>query len=114
MAACKIASVKPTLEKLNGIDPLAYIVSANLARRDMTKGQKAMAYAKIYPEGSKGGRGKRNLDETSTFSNKRLQIARTASGATISLPRCLARMGSEAKLDLSLVFFWDIVGCGGL
>jgi hypothetical protein len=38
LAACKIADVKPTFEKLNGQDPLAYIVSANLARRNLTKG----------------------------------------------------------------------------
>jgi len=56
LAACKLAGVKPTFEKLNGQDPLAYIVSANLARRNLTKGQQAMAYAKIYPEGKRGAK----------------------------------------------------------
>ena len=30
----------------------------NIARRHMTAGQRAMAYAKIYPQPEKGGRGK--------------------------------------------------------
>jgi hypothetical protein len=55
-AACKIAKVKPEYTELNGIDPLAYIVSANANRRHMTKGQRAMAVAKMYPGGS--GKGK--------------------------------------------------------
>jgi hypothetical protein len=34
-------------------------ISANLMRRDLTKGQKAMALAMIYPEPDGRGRGKR-------------------------------------------------------
>jgi hypothetical protein len=40
--------VEPRFEPLNGRDPVAYIVSANLARRNLTKGQQAMALAMIY------------------------------------------------------------------
>jgi len=35
---------------LTGRDPLAFIVSAYLARRNLTKGQQAMAYAMVYPD----------------------------------------------------------------
>jgi hypothetical protein len=45
------------LERLNRQDPKAFIVSANLARWVMTKGQKAIALAMHYPEPEKGGRG---------------------------------------------------------
>jgi len=65
---------------LNGRDPLAFIVSANLARRNLTKGQQAMALTMIYPEPEKGGRGKKKerVEETSTvFSAERLQEARS-------------------------------------
>jgi hypothetical protein len=61
----------------------ALIVSNNLNRRHLTGGQKAMACAMIYPEptASQGGRGKKdqtsNLEETSGFSAKRLQQARS-------------------------------------
>jgi hypothetical protein len=46
LAACKLAGVEPRFEKLNGHDPLAYIFSTNLNRRDMSKGQKAMIVAR--------------------------------------------------------------------
>jgi ParB-like chromosome segregation protein Spo0J len=45
LKACEIAGVEPRFERLNGEDPKAFIVSANLARRDMSKGQKAIALA---------------------------------------------------------------------
>lgn len=57
-AACKIAGVEPTTRQLEG-DPTAYVLSANIHRRHMTKGQRAMAVAMIYPVApNKGGRGK--------------------------------------------------------
>jgi hypothetical protein len=59
LKACKMAGVEPRFEKLNGQDPLAYIVSVNLRRRNLTKGQQAMALAMIYPELGQHGRGKK-------------------------------------------------------
>jgi hypothetical protein len=44
---------------LNGQDVRALVVSLNLARRNLKAGQKAMAYALLYPEPEKGGRGNR-------------------------------------------------------
>jgi hypothetical protein len=52
-----------------------------LQRRNLSKGQQAMALAKIYPEAEKGGRGKnvasRKAAETSGFSARRLAQARS-------------------------------------
>src|SRR3954447_26847179 len=48
--ACEIAEVEPRYETLNGHDPLALIVSANIQKRDLNRGQKAVALAMIYPE----------------------------------------------------------------
>jgi hypothetical protein len=62
LAACKIAGVEPRFEKLNGADPAAYIVSSNLKRRNLKKGQQAMALAMIYPTPEKGGRGKKGIN----------------------------------------------------
>ena len=59
LAACKLAGVEPRFEQLNGRDPLAYIASANLKRRNLTKGQQAMALAMIYPEARSAGAAKR-------------------------------------------------------
>jgi hypothetical protein len=79
LAACKLANVEPTFEKLNGRDPIAYIVSANLQRRNLNKGQQAMAIAMLYPETGTGGRGKKseakNCAETAQFSARRVQVA---------------------------------------
>jgi len=87
--ACKISGIKPTTVVLaNGHDPTAYIMSANIARRHMTKGQRAMAVAMIYPEPEKGGRGKKgaNLKLNLGFSTMLLSQARTvlANGRAIA------------------------------
>lgn len=66
LRACEMAEVEPTYRQLNGQDAAGFIVSANLARRNMKKGQQSMALAMIYPESSsRGGRGKKDA----TFEN---------------------------------------------
>lgn len=75
-AACKIVGVEPQIRKLNGEDPNAYVLSANIHRRHMTKGQRAMAVAMIYPE-PKRGRGHRDpAKDTETVSFTRINQAR--------------------------------------
>lgn len=53
-AACDRAGVEPDTRMLNGEDPTAYVLSANIHRRHMTKGQRAMAVAMVYPETRQG------------------------------------------------------------
>jgi len=80
LRACEIAGVDPRFSKLNGHDAAAYIVSANLERRNLTKGQQAMALAMIYPNPDRG-RGKkdeaRKGAETASFHYRRVQEARS-------------------------------------
>jgi len=80
VVACDIAGVEPEFEDriVDDDEARALIVSANLHRRNLTKGQQAMALAVIYPEPEKGGRGKRseNSKETLGFSTMRLSQAR--------------------------------------
>lgn len=61
------------------IDAGALILSANIARRHLDKGQQAIAIAMLYPEPEKGGRGKtaQISKETLGFSTMRLSQART-------------------------------------
>jgi hypothetical protein len=95
-----MAGVEPTFVRLNGEDPAAYIVSANINRRQLTAGQRAMAIALIYPEPEKGGRGnkKERVEETSgLFSAKRLQQARF-------IARCLGKATAGAVLHGELPF----------
>ncbi len=42
-----MAGVDPTFTGINGTDPVTYILSANVARRNLTKGQRAMAVATL-------------------------------------------------------------------
>jgi hypothetical protein len=52
-------------------------VRSRSARRDLSKGERAMALAFLYPEAEKGGRAKKGkAEETSDFSQKRLAQAR--------------------------------------
>jgi hypothetical protein len=116
LAACDIAGVEPTFESLNGHDPLAFIASANLQRRNLSKGQQAMGWAMLYPEPPKGGRGKKSetVDETSTlFSAKRLQIARavlhyfaelaqSVMAGTISLDEAFKDVKEKRQRDTSI------------
>ena len=44
LAACKLAGVEPTFTTTE-LDPLAFILSENVTRRHLSKGQCAMAYA---------------------------------------------------------------------
>lgn len=54
--ACRRVGIRPAVEELNGTDPVAYILSANINRRHLSKGQRAMAVAKLYPEPRQGKR----------------------------------------------------------
>ena len=42
LAACRLAGVPPRFTSLNGHDPVAYILSVNVARRNLTKGQRTL------------------------------------------------------------------------
>lgn len=49
--ACVTSGVEPRFERLaEGADPVAFILSANIERRHLTKGQQAVALARAYPE----------------------------------------------------------------
>jgi len=53
LKACEMAGVKPEFIRLNGEDHAAYILSANVERRSLSQGQKAIARAIISPEAAK-------------------------------------------------------------
>src|SRR6266852_4890355 len=58
LKACELAGVKPTFITTE-LDPVPYILSNNVTRRHLSKGQWAMAFAMAHPEPTdKGGRGK--------------------------------------------------------
>jgi hypothetical protein len=48
--ACRRVGIVPGYILLDGQDPVTYILSANINRRHLSKGQRAIVVAKIYPE----------------------------------------------------------------
>ncbi len=76
LKACALAGVEPRFERLNGQDPAAYIISVNLARRNLTKGQQAMALAMIYPEPATLRRAASPVAGHQNVSKQRLSLAR--------------------------------------
>jgi ParB/RepB/Spo0J family partition protein len=72
LAACEIAGVEPTFTNLNGQDPVAYILSANISRRNMTVGQRAMAIARL---GAFSKSSQRQLAGQIGISNSRIAYA---------------------------------------
>jgi hypothetical protein len=64
---------------LDGEDPVAFIISSNIARRNLNKGQQAILLAKIFPEAERV-LGKKDDAikgaETAGFSYRRLHDAR--------------------------------------
>jgi hypothetical protein len=68
----------PEVRQLNGEDPTAFVLSANVHRRHLTKGQRAMAVAMILPEPEKGGRGRKSsVSDGFDVSRTRVKYART-------------------------------------
>src|SRR5208283_4586556 len=48
---CKKHGIEPIFDEYKGDDPLGYVVSANLCRRHMSDGQRAMVAARLKEKG---------------------------------------------------------------
>jgi hypothetical protein len=83
--ACRRAGIEPRCEELNGTDPVAYILATNVNRRHLTKGQRAMAVAKLYPDGEKTSPGKKSKTAEMLLENKSI------SGTGVSQARTVLR-----------------------
>ena len=77
--ACRRAEVAPRFDdRIRSDDEArALIVSANLKRRNLSKGQEAMLMAMMFPEPQPGKRTDLLGDLTGGFSKERLSLART-------------------------------------
>jgi predicted HicB family RNase H-like nuclease len=103
LEACKRAGVEPQTEILNGTDPVAYILAQNVKRRQLNKGQQAMAVAFAYPD-SEHGRGKKDPAkkhaDSASFSYRRIQEARQVLHHSRDLARAV--LSDVTKLDEAL------------
>jgi hypothetical protein len=82
--ACALAGVMPHTVELNGQDPVAFILSTNVARRHLTKGQRAMATARLYPDPAK-------IKRKGSGSS----IAEDQASAYVSMARTVLRLDPE-------------------
>ncbi len=63
-AACKIAGIEPEVIELNGEDIFAYIISSNVVKRRITKGQSAMGVAMVHREAHSKGLDSKQFSKT--------------------------------------------------
>jgi hypothetical protein len=109
-AACELAKLEPEVRHVNGDDPNAYVLSANIHRRNLTPGQRAMAVAMIRPEaepaserGQKGGRGRKapTSGEVSGVTSQRLADARAVLRYSRELAEAVVRGDKPLKAALA-------------
>lgn len=77
LEACRRAEVEPSFVELDGHDPVAFILSANITRRHLSKGQIAMAVAKAGKFSSGKFEGKGIASDEARVSNSGLSKAIT-------------------------------------
>lgn len=102
--ACKRAGVTPHYTMLNGEDQDAFIADANLERRDLSKGQKAMLIAERFPvsQTHPGKKSDAAMDLVSkSISGSRVSQARTVLEYAHELVDLVidGRMGLDAALQ---------------
>jgi hypothetical protein len=86
--ACELAGIEPKSEYFAGDeeDMVAYIADVNLERRDLTKQQKIMALATLYPEPEeKGGAKKKGQSDNPELLKKLHMLAKSLSSARTRL-----------------------------
>lgn len=106
--ACELAGVEPdylTLQFTDDAELRAYVKSTN-ERRDLTKGERAMFIAMLYPDGGKPAPGRRDPAETAieTIPVSMIRVRQARQVLRFSYETaCKVRDGSE-KLDSALAY----------
>jgi ParB-like nuclease domain len=99
LEACRRAEIEPSFETLDGQDPVAFILSNNVHRRHLSRGQQAMAIAFAHPEQQQGK--KRTSIEKSEVAESRIRKARQVLKASRELAMAVLR-GPPMTLDKAL------------
>jgi len=85
----------------NGLhEPTAFVLSANVHRRNLSTGQRAMAVAMLYPEQTSGGRGKKNRPDMVGLARQRIGDARAVLNYSPELAQAV--MQGEKPLQAAL------------
>lgn len=97
--ACKRAGVTPAVEELPAeTDATGYVLSANISRRHMTKAQRVMAVAMVYPDPEKTAPG-RKAKATTAFDTKGVSLTGISKARTVLrwLPEIAAKVLAGTK-----------------
>lgn len=97
-AACKLAKVDPEVRWLNGEDATSFIWSTNGTRRHLNAGQRALAYAMLYPKGNQGK--KSNLVSNDT----KLPHATVSRARAVLKHKDLARQVMDDTMKLNAAY----------
>ena len=94
--ACEIAGVPPEYEEIEFADEdaLRAFVANRSERRNITAGQKAMAWAVLFPEPSKAHKGKKSETATKLFAEK------SFSSASVSKARAVLEYSQPLALEV--------------
>jgi len=94
--ACQRAKVAPEFRTYGGKDPLAFVISLNVARRHLTEAQRAMAAARIatLKHGVRADRVDASRDASTTQSQAAEQLA--VSRSSVQRARKVVEQGSKA------------------
>ena len=76
LKACVILDIEPIIQEYEGDNPLAYVISANLARRHLTSSQKAMIGAKLVTSSTTTNQWTSEEEVTSEKAAKALGISK--------------------------------------
>ena len=102
LQACELVGIEPQFQTWDFVDDdqVRAFVKSRSERRDISKGQRAMGVALLYPEPEKGGHGKQTVLKRDGFSKQRLSDARADLAYTRDL--AIAVRDGARKLDEAL------------
>ncbi|WTG23316.1 ParB/RepB/Spo0J family partition protein [Streptomyces decoyicus] len=83
LKACEIASVEPAFVTYEGSDPGGYVLSVNLRRRNITKGQAAMIAAKARSDSEQGPRSESEHTTRSVSEQTGISLGRISQSNTV-------------------------------
>ena len=93
--ACRGADVQPTYRPFEGVDPFAFVISANLHRRHLTRGQRHTLIEKLLqanPEQSD-----RQIAQQAKVDHKTVGTVRAEMQSTGEIPQLKKTVGADGK-----------------
>jgi hypothetical protein len=101
LKACELAGVEPRFETYDG-DPGDYVISANVNRRHLSAGQRAMAVAMVKPEAKRGGARTRGSSSETLLEFSKVRLSQARKVLQFNPEMAKAVLAGAVKLDKAL------------